>query len=67
MSVSGISTSGSILQATPTPRHHHRRAESTQPNGASQLPQPTATTSNGNGSASYHGVSGASGRIDTHA
>jgi len=67
MSVSSITSNTSSPQTAPIAHHHHKRAASVKTNGTSQASQIPATSDNSNGSASYHGVSGASGRIDIHA
>ena len=59
MSISGISST-SAPQAAPVV-HHHKKAESPQPESVQKAP---ANTGQAGGAASYHGVSGASGRID---
>lgn len=64
MSISGVSSNGSAYQPAPIAQHHHKKAEPAQSDSSSQTP---AAASVGKAAADYHGVSGASGRIDIKA
>ena len=67
MSVTAILPSNSMPQAAPVTLHHGKRAHSAQPGSTSQTGQTAVTPGSGNAQANYHGVSGASGTINTHA
>lgn len=67
MSISAIPSNTSLPQTAPIAKHHHKHAASVKSNDTKQASQVSTTPDNSNGSANYHGVSGASGRIDTHA
>ena len=67
MSISAISSNTSLPQTAPVAQHHHKKAASVKSDGTNPASQESATPGTSNGSANYHGVSGASGRVDTFA